>query len=338
MAGVPAAARVVHRVRLAGPAHCRLEIGDGVAPGDRLRRELERLSGDMPLALGVTGSASHSRADAWIDGTSMPQVDEVRSLLDTGGGRPAGADVDPPDEPAIRSRYRAESRAIVRATAKPGDGIISRWVNRPVSQAISSLLLRIPGIRPIHATLGTALLALAMFAALLLGTRYGQVWGALLFQSASIFDGVDGEIARATFHTSRGGAMLDSLVDAATNLGFILGLTINLALLGAARPAAAGVFGLLLLAGGLALIGRASARSGEPFSFDVVKHHYRNRAGGAPSGWMRAATFVTSRDFFALAFAVAILCDLAGPMLELFAVAALLWFVAVLRALTAVRL
>jgi len=48
--------------------------------------------------------------------------------------------------------------------------------------------------------------------------------GALLFQAASMFDGVDGEIARATYRTSRSGAALDSAIDAATNFAAMLGI------------------------------------------------------------------------------------------------------------------
>ena len=66
-------------------------------------------------------------------------------------------------------------RRIVRQTAKAGDGIISRHINRPISQSISRRLLRLAWIRPVHATWGTALLAVAMLAALLLGTRGGGV-------------------------------------------------------------------------------------------------------------------------------------------------------------------
>src|SRR4030095_14373403 len=60
---------------------------------------------------------------------------------------------------------RLTSMTILKATGKTSAGPVSRWLNRPVSQRISALLLFLfPGIRPIHATIGTALLAIVMFA------------------------------------------------------------------------------------------------------------------------------------------------------------------------------
>ena len=69
----------------------------------------------------------------------------------------------------------------------------------------------------------TRLLALAMLPVLLLGGETGLILGGILFQAASVLDGVDGEMARATFRTSPSGATLDSAVDIATNLLFVAG-------------------------------------------------------------------------------------------------------------------
>lgn len=282
-----------------------------------------------------------------IDGTMLPSAAMIAELRDgVTSWDNIGAVVDAADVPAAcaplmqgkgdaRLRLDAAGKAILRATAKPGDGIVSRSINRPISRAMSSILLRFSGVRPLHATFGTAAFALAMVFALTTGTRYGQVWGALLFQSASIVDGVDGEIARATFHTSRRGAMIDSVVDAFTNLAFVFGLALNLAMQGNGRSAWVGFAGLGVLAVGLALIGRISARSGAPFSFDVIKDHYRSSTAGPPSRLTRAATFITSRDFFALVFVVMILAGFSALILELFAAAALLWLIAVVRVITA---
>ena len=137
----------------------------------------------------------------------------------------------------------AATKRLIAATGKPGDGIVARLINRPISQAISGQLLRWPQIRPIHATSVTALLALAMAVCLLTGGQAGLIAGTLLFQAASIIDGVDGEIARATFRSSRRGAMLDSLVDAAANIGFIGGVVINLWIAGRYQVAMTGLAG-----------------------------------------------------------------------------------------------
>jgi len=177
-----------------------------------------------------------------------------------------------------------------------------------------------------------------MIACLLRGDNWGLVAGALLFQAASIFDGVDGEMARATFRTSRGGAALDSMIDAVTNLAFIAGVACNLQMQGHWLAARIGFTGLALLAAGLLLIGRASTKSNAPFSFDVVKDHYRTRSGGSESSRLvQGLTFATSRDFFALVFALLIAFGMAPQVLALFAVAAAGWLVAVIIALTPKR-
>ena len=116
------------------------------------------------------------------------------------------------------------------ATGKPGDGLVSRWLNRPISQRAHLAGARhLPGIRPIHVTVFNALLAVPMFLLLLFGGHAGLILGAILFQAASVLDGVDGEMARATFRTSAEGASLDSLIDMSINFLFVLGLTIHLA-------------------------------------------------------------------------------------------------------------
>jgi CDP-L-myo-inositol myo-inositolphosphotransferase len=62
----------------------------------------------------------------------------------------------------------------------------------------------------------------------------------VLFQLASIAEGIDGEIARATHRTSARGASLDSVTDGFTNCGFLLGAGVNLVMRG---RAAEGAFG-----------------------------------------------------------------------------------------------
>jgi CDP-L-myo-inositol myo-inositolphosphotransferase len=216
--------------------------------------------------------------------------------------------------------------AILRQTGKAGDGPISRWLNRPVSRRLSAVLLLVPGFRPLHATLGTVMLALAMFAALVAGGHVGLVAGGLLFQAASIFDGVDGEVARATFRTSKLGATLDSLVDAGTNALFIVGVTANLAQAGNERAFALGAWGLALFVVGQAVIGWRTSRMNAPVGFDLLKHHYRERASGWAAAWlMRFLTVVSSRDFFALLFAVLILADAPMAVLYIFSAAATIW-------------
>lgn len=228
---------------------------------------------------------------------------------------------------------RLDAREILLATAKPSDGVVSRWLNRPVSRFLSAQLLRLAWIRPIHATLGTAILAAIMFAMLVAGGRQGLIASGLLFHAASVFDGVDGEIARATFRTSRTGALLDGVIDVATNFLFILGVTVNLA---ASDPLALplGAWGLMLFILGLIAISHSAARADRPFSMELVKQRYRARFPSSSFGrLLRLLTIVTSRDFFALLFALLILAGLPIAVLYFFAAAATIWILFVIGAL-----
>jgi CDP-L-myo-inositol myo-inositolphosphotransferase len=227
--------------------------------------------------------------------------------------------------------------AILATTAKANDGVVSRWLNRPVSRRLSAALLKLDGIRPVHATMGTAGIAAAMFLAFLLGGPTGAVAGGLLFHAASVCDGVDGEIARATWRSSAGGARLDTMVDVATNILFVLGLTLNLA----ERHAAAlpvGLWSLALFVPGVVLLGAQAARTPGTFSLDLLKHDRKRPVGRAFGRLMAFLTAVTSRDFFALLFAVLILAGLPMAPIWIFATAATLWFpVVVLNAVLRLR-
>ncbi len=244
----------------------------------------------------------------------------------------AGAELADPDrlDPDLAGRTTAaptlSAAAILRATGKAGDGPVSRWLNRPISRAISAVLLMLPGVRPLHATIGTALIALAMFAFLVGGGAGGLIAGGLLFHAASVFDGVDGEIARATFRSSPAGATLDGIVDVATNFLFVLGVTANLAARGVPQALTAGAWGLSLFAVGLLALAGSSARSGSSFSLDVLKQDLRRGPLGRLGPWLVSfLTIVTSRDFFALLFALLILAAVPMAILYIFAGAATVW-------------
>ena len=237
-----------------------------------------------------------------------------------------------PTEGAIPAP-RLDEAAILRATAKPSDGPVSQHFNRPISRLISAQLLRYPALRPVHATIGTAALAVAMFVALIFGGATGLVVGGILFHTASVFDGVDGEMARATFRTSRAGAFLDSVIDMATNVAFVVGATVNLS---ERNPQAltVGGWGLLVFLLGLGAVSATAARADRPFSMDLVKERYRSRFRGSAADRVTIfLTVVTSRDFFAFLFALLIIAGRPMAVLHIFSTAATVWILFVAGAL-----
>jgi CDP-L-myo-inositol myo-inositolphosphotransferase len=311
VAGVPAAARLARRYSEAQPgAPLVLVLGDGGRLAPLTLAEIARIAPGVLVEIedgeGIPAETLPDAATfaAWLAGKTPPPADPDAAL-------------------------RQAARAIIRATAKPGDGIVSRHLNRPVSQACSALLLRLAWVRPGHATVLTALIALAMVACLLTGTVAGLIAGAVLFQLASIADGIDGEIARATFRTSPQGAAWDSGVDAATNLGFLAGVIANLWLRGEQSPALIGLAGLGILALGMGLLGWHARSRGEPLHFDGAKRILGERES-ALTRWLR---YLTMRDFYCLFLAVMIAAGQVTAALAIFALAAAGWLVTVIALL-----
>lgn len=314
VAGVPAAARLARAWHAAVPeAPLVLEIADEGALTPCTEQEIARLAPGLVLD---EGPAEPGRLA--VSAESLPDPCVIRTLLSGKGAGLLGGDPE--------AMLRDAARKVIRATAKPGDGIVSRHLNRPLSQAASLQLLRLRWMRPGHATALTALIGLAMFAALLSGTPQGLIAGAVLFQIASVADGIDGEIARATFRTSASGAAWDSGVDAATNLGFILGTSVNLAMQGQDDAAMIGAAGLAILTAGMTLLGVQARMRGEPLHFDGAKRII----GARDTAFRRWLRYITMRDFYCLFLAVMVAAGLAGAALAIFTVAAGGWLVAVI--------
>jgi CDP-L-myo-inositol myo-inositolphosphotransferase len=218
---------------------------------------------------------------------------------------------------------------VVRATGKAGDGLVSRWLNRPISQRLTWLVLAIPGIRPVHVTIFNALLATPMFLCLVFGGHTGLLIGAILFQAASVLDGVDGEMARATWRTSREGATMDSAVDMATNFLFVLGLTLHLAMRDHDAIGWIGGLAIAQLIAGNLLIARRVRAQGAPLGFDFYK-----RRGGRIAGIVDLVYWtvqvLTGRDCFAFLFMVLTVTGLERVALYIFAGVGTIWFLYVL--------
>lgn len=214
---------------------------------------------------------------------------------------------------------------IVRATGKAGDGLVSRWLNRPISQRITTFLLgAVPAIRPIHITLINALLAVAMVPILVLGGEAGLIMGGILFHAASVLDGVDGEIARATWRSSPGGATLDSIIDIATNLLFVAGLTVNLALRDGDYIGWLGAYALVVsIIGGALLAWRGRARGG-PIGFDLLKRREHRLRGPIDLIYWAVQT-LTGRDCFAFLYMVLIIVGLERTALGIYAGVGTIW-------------
>jgi CDP-L-myo-inositol myo-inositolphosphotransferase len=201
-------------------------------------------------------------------------------------------------------RRRATTIAL-RATQKPTDGWVSRHCNRPVSRLCSraALALGMSATTASILTLGVGL-ACAWIAAQ--PGYIALVVMGFLFQLASILDGVDGEIARATLTESEAGARVDTIVDQVTYVACFAG-----AMVGWAREGS----GTLVIAStvciGAALVlsllrgGRFVARHAENASFVFIDRSVRRAArdtGLVPLRLAARAFTLLRRDVFAVIF------------------------------------
>jgi phosphatidylglycerophosphate synthase len=130
-------------------------------------------------------------------------------------------------------KIAACEKRFLRGSGKSQDGLVSRFINRPISRAISRLLLRTP-ITPGAWTLAIFVLPLIGAAFLARGYYASVIAGMLLFQLYSILDGCDGEIARAKYLESRRGGQLDNWCDILGSLLLVVSLGYGLSL----QPAA----------------------------------------------------------------------------------------------------
>lgn len=202
-------------------------------------------------------------------------------------------DVDTPAD------VRTARRLLRRSLAKPTDGLVARWLNRPLSTRLSMALATLRPT-PDVVTLLVFLLTIGGATGLALGAG---LLGGILVQLSSVLDGVDGELARLLARTSARGALLDSVLDRVADAAVLAGVGVW-ALSRQVPPDA-----VLLLTG--------AAIAGAFLSMAVKDRAAALRLGPFPERRLR--WLLGGRD--ARLFLVALCSVLGQPLLALFAVA-----------------
>jgi len=165
----------------------------------------------------ATADEGFESADLILSSRLVP----FRNALRLGNGDP-GCQLDSEkDIPACEKR-------LLRRGGKSQDGLVSRFLNRPISRTITRVLLK-TAITPSGWTWLIVPIVLIGSFLLLRGEFAATVWGLILFHVYSVLDGCDGEIARAKFLESVAGRRLDGLCDIASNLLLALCLGLGLA-------------------------------------------------------------------------------------------------------------
>ena len=341
IAGAAVAAHLAAAAGLAGGRDIRIAIAGALPLSSPAWDDVHRACPFARLGGSEAGSGLSISGRFLVSGESLLRFleSEAHTLLWRGeavavrAGAAGGTFVLASDEVVRCDDEREAARWVLKGTEKPTDGVVSRRLNRPISQAISRQLLMIDSIRPWQMTLVTAGIAVVMVVALLTRTYGGLIAGGLLFHLASVIDGVDGEIARATYRSSARGAAFDTTVDMATNLSFYLGFTFAMTRLYGPRVTLLSGASFLLALVGLAMMVWLARRTGAPGSFDFLKRYYREKC---PTGLPRMIidSFITlmSRDTFAFVWALFILFRRPLLIAYGFAFFALLWVILILIA------
>ena len=126
-------------------------------------------------------------------------------------------------------------RKVLAGAVGVADGVIARRLNRPLSRRITERLLG-HDVKPWQISLSVFLLTLAAGLSFALG--YAPA-GGLLAQTASILDGVDGELARVRYQDSPFGGVYDAILDRVGDAALIGGMTLYAWAGGAGRFAVA---------------------------------------------------------------------------------------------------
>ncbi len=150
----------------------------------------------------------------------------VRPVEGLAGERPA---------PAREDDLKAVRRKVVAGAVGVSDGVVARYLNRPVSRRITERLLP-RGVQPWHISVLSFLTTLGAAASFATGHA---ATGGLTAQAASILDGVDGELARARYQDSPFGGVYDALLDRVSDAALIGGMTLYAWLMGAGHSAVA---------------------------------------------------------------------------------------------------
>jgi phosphatidylglycerophosphate synthase len=208
------------------------------------------------------------------------------------------------DVSTAASRRRAAWH-ILRRTAKATDGWVSSHFNRPISCVVSFALLSL-GLKASHASALTLLVGLGA-AALAAQPGYATLVSAgMLFQLASVLDGVDGEMARATLTESESGARLDAIVDQITYVACLVGVTVGWVREGGGPWAIVwtSVVGMALV---MSLLrgGRFVSRHAPTASFVFIDRSVRRAARDSGRAALRLAAgafALLRRDVFAMVF------------------------------------
>ncbi|MFA5625256.1 MAG: CDP-alcohol phosphatidyltransferase family protein [Bradymonadales bacterium] len=115
------------------------------------------------------------------------------------------------------------TRSLKKPLGRESDGLVAYFINRPMSLQISRFLAN-SFVTPNMITALGLLVGLIGAACVGVGSYGFMVAGVILWQTSSMLDGVDGELARMRLSPSHSGEWFDTVVDDIINVSFLIGL------------------------------------------------------------------------------------------------------------------
>ncbi|MEE8483796.1 MAG: NTP transferase domain-containing protein, partial [Nitrospinota bacterium] len=128
-------------------------------------------------------------------------------------------DVDDPN--ALK---KAEDALINQIKGKPGDGPVSRYLNRHISVRLSRMMLD-SSVTPNQISFFSFILSVVAAIFFTMQGYWALATGAVLAQAASVIDGCDGEVARLKYLESDYGGWFDAVLDRYADAFLLFGLT-----------------------------------------------------------------------------------------------------------------
>ena len=214
------------------------------------------------------------------DGTRLPVWMTAGDVAPVRAGKVA---VPITDATSVRDAERRLWASLISST----DGIVDRFLNRPLGRYLSKILIHAP-FSPNQVSIASTLVGI------LSGWFFGVgyfISGAFLLQLSAIIDCVDGDLARVLYKESRLGKWLDLVGDQVVHIAVFAGIGFGVAGNDPASHALA-----------LAI----SAVLGVIISFAVIVRFMQRKNGRKSSGLEKLIDATTNRDFSLLVLLLAI--------------------------------
>jgi phosphatidylglycerophosphate synthase len=177
---------------------------------------------------GERADVLHISASRWPEIVEICAESAIHTLSDIVRISPGA--VESTDKWQVRVTDPAGAKAAAErlwsGCRKPVDGIVSRWLNRYISLAISRSIAA-TAIRPNHISIVTFSLGAIAAVCAATGGYWWFVLAGIAYQTNSVVDGVDGELARVRYEFSLLGEWLDTLSDDTKDVLFYAGLAVG---------------------------------------------------------------------------------------------------------------